>query len=265
MVAGAAQALYAAHPELGPVGIRTREGKVRWRPEWLGNPAVHCPIKGGAPPRQSITAGGGYLPYLSEPLSIERGIRYSGWRACEHRGSIYLTLDEIQRVRPLAAPGPYIVMEPCSPMKNGNRRPPVEFWPALIDDLRVLLPHMRLVQLQHPEAVMVPSLIAVSNTNFRDACAVVEQAVCYIGTEGGLAHAAAALHTPAVVLWGGCVDPYYMGYPEHLNLASETEGSPCGRLDPCAHCLRTWLALDPHFVAAEVLAYTARHGVSRSG
>ncbi len=266
MVAGAAQSLYAAHPELGPVGIATREGKIRWRPEWRGNPAIHCPIKGGAPPRQTITAGGGYLPYLSEPLSLERGIRYSGWRARDHRGSIYLTDEERARVGPLAQVGRYILVEPCSLAKNPNRRPSHMFWYALVDELRAILPRdIRFVQLHHSEALVVPSLVQVPNTAFRDACAVLERADCYIGTEGGLAHAAQALGTPAVVLWGGCVDPYYLGYPEHLNIASQYEDSPCGRLDPCMHCVRAWAGIDPIAVAAELLSYTARHGLPRSG
>ncbi len=266
MVAGAAQSLYAACPDLGPVGIRTREGKLRWRPEWMGNPAIHCPMKGHAPPRQSIMAGGGYLPYLSEPLSLERGIQYSGWRARDHRGSIYLTAAEIAAVRPVAAPGPYILVEPCALSKNPNRRPDASFWYALVHELRAVVPSdIRLVQLHHAEALTVPSLVQIPNPSFRDACAVLEQAVCYIGTEGGLAHAAQALKTPAVVLWGGCVDPLMLGYPEHLNLSSNSTESPCGRLRPCWHCTQAWAALDPGYVAAGVLAYTHAHGVPRSG
>ena len=70
---------------------------------------------------------------------------------------------------------------------------------------------------------------------FRDALPLLKAARLYIGPEGGLHHAAAAMGTPAVVLFGGFTPPSVTGYDFHVNLAGTAEacGTHPGR---CAHC-----------------------------
>jgi len=70
---------------------------------------------------------------------------------------------------------------------------------------------------------------------FKVACAVLRHARLYIGPEGGLHHAAAALGIPAVVIFGGYISPAVTGYRSHANLFTG-QGVGCGRVDPCGHC-----------------------------
>lgn len=74
----------------------------------------------------------------------------------------------------------------------------------------------------------------VDTHSFRDACALLSRADLFMGTDGGLHHAAAALGIPAVVVWGGLVSPKILGYDFHTNLHSGT-GS-CGSKKSCNHC-----------------------------
>lgn len=74
----------------------------------------------------------------------------------------------------------------------------------------------------------------VETKTFRDACALLEKADLFVGTDGGLHHAAAALEKKAVVVWGGFTHPRNLGYDTHINLHSGVE--PCGSLKACAHC-----------------------------
>lgn len=74
----------------------------------------------------------------------------------------------------------------------------------------------------------------VSTDSFRDACALLSNCIAFVGTDGGLHHAAAALGKKAVVIWGGFTHPRNLGYETHINLHSGTE--PCGSLKECSHC-----------------------------
>jgi glycosyl transferase family 9 (putative heptosyltransferase) len=73
----------------------------------------------------------------------------------------------------------------------------------------------------------------VKAPSFRHAMAALSKVSLYIGPEGGLHHAAAALGIPGVVIFGGWVPPQVTGYDTHTNIA---HGKACGTLTPCPHC-----------------------------
>lgn len=73
----------------------------------------------------------------------------------------------------------------------------------------------------------------IETPDFRHALAVLGLAALYIGPEGGLHHGAAAVGTPAVVIFGGFNTPRSTGYAWHENIAV---GEPCGSFDACPHC-----------------------------
>lgn len=80
-----------------------------------------------------------------------------------------------------------------------------------------------------------PQTRHVRTDTFRQAMAVLAGARLYVGTDGALHHAAAALGVPAIVLWGGLIGPKILGYPTHTNIWNGAES--CGihsRL--CPHC-----------------------------
>ena len=71
---------------------------------------------------------------------------------------------------------------------------------------------------------------------FREALQVLSKAKLFIGTDGGLHHAAAALGIPSVVIWTGFTSPRHLGYDTHRNIHDGSE--PCGTYDSvCQHCL----------------------------
>jgi Glycosyltransferase family 9 (heptosyltransferase) len=75
-------------------------------------------------------------------------------------------------------------------------------------------------------------VIAVAS--FRQAAAVLTGVDLAIVPEGGLHHAAAAVGTPAIVIFGGFIPPQVTGYATHINLTGGMEA--CGSWDRCAHC-----------------------------
>jgi ADP-heptose:LPS heptosyltransferase len=70
--------------------------------------------------------------------------------------------------------------------------------------------------------------------NFRDAISVLSKADIYVGPEGGMHHAAAAVGVKAVVLMGGFIPPAVVGYDSHVSLTGGAEA--CGNIEPCVHC-----------------------------
>jgi ADP-heptose:LPS heptosyltransferase len=90
----------------------------------------------------------------------------------------------------------------------------------------------------------------VSTSSFRDACALLDSALLFVGTDGGLHHAAAALAKKAVVVWGGFTHPRNLGYETHVNLHSGTE--PCGNLKPCEHCRKAMSKITVEMVVGAI-------------
>lgn len=73
-------------------------------------------------------------------------------------------------------------------------------------------------------------------SNFREACAVLNKCDYTIGGEGGFTHAAAALKKKGLFIYGGWVHPSITGYKIHKNIYIDIEGSPCGMKVDCEHC-----------------------------
>lgn len=114
----------------------------------------------------------------------------------------------------------------------------------------------RVVQFEYPEMAKRLQRVELfkSAANPRLAMAALSRARLYIGPEGGMHHAAAALGVPAVVIFGGFAPPSVLGYDGHINLTGGAE-SACGLQRPCDHCAAALDAIKPDDVitAAERL------------
>lgn len=75
-----------------------------------------------------------------------------------------------------------------------------------------------------------------------------------VTTEGGVHHMAAAVGTPAVVIWGGYTSPEFLGYPDHFNIFDEHDQSPCGRSSSCGHCRERMNAITVCRVESAILS-----------
>jgi len=76
----------------------------------------------------------------------------------------------------------------------------------------------------------------INVASFREAAAALAGMTLAVVPEGGLHHAAAAVGTPAVVIFGGFIPPAVTGYASHINLAAG--GEACGSWSRCDHCRR---------------------------
>jgi Glycosyltransferase family 9 (heptosyltransferase) len=119
---------------------------------------------------------------------------------------------------------------------------------------------VRVVQFIHKNSRRrLPGITTIEFYKFRDAIATLSLAKLYIGPEGGMHHAAAALGIRAVVIMGGFIPPAVIGYSDHVNLTGDTEA--CGNTQPCEHCRRAMERISVDEVHSHVIAQL---GVSSS-
>ena len=178
----------------------------------------------------------GSRPYISR-IDNKRLIFNDDYSA--KPGEIFLAEDEL-----LDLPeSPYIVIEPNvkSTYKHGmNKSWP--YWSELTD---MGLPFIQLGMGEKP------LFNHVQTKTFRRAMAVLSKAALFVGTDGGLHHAAAALGVPAVVIWTGFSSPRHLGYDTHINIHDGSE--PCGTYSGiCQHCVKKAKAISPEEVKAAI-------------
>jgi hypothetical protein len=222
LAAGQAQRHYEATGQR--VQIVDLHGRPRWHPIWEGNPVIVKPDTGssnGRPPYKLLNAPNA-RPYIVYPFTPESGWTFNtSFRAREHVAKIYLTGDEQRRGWHVKYRyGAYVLIEPWS--KHENLRWPLDHWQALI----AARSDLTWVQHTHKDSPMLQGVHREPAT-FREACGLIASAEVYIRGESGLLHAAAALGTQTIALWGGCMDWDVLGnYPKQLGLGISRPSSP---------------------------------------
>lgn len=154
------------------------------------------------------------------------------WRCVP--GEIYFTHGEVSAGHRHGKG--FVVIEPnVVPWKSSaaNKRWPLDRYQAVADAL--IADGVTVVQFENPDGEpMLRNVKPLKTRTFRDACAILKHAGLYLGSEGGMHHAAAAVGIPGVVLFGGFIPPAVTGYATHTNLV----GSDffCGSFSTCQHC-----------------------------
>jgi ADP-heptose:LPS heptosyltransferase len=148
-------------------------------------------------------------------------------------GELFLTPAEQKRAE-IDAGSNFILIEPNVPMwKRSSWNKMWHGYQEVADRLKAR--ELDVVQLVYQGMhTKLRGVRYLTSTNIRQAMAYLARARLFIGPEGGLHHAAAALNVPAIVLFGGFVPPAITGYDFHVNLTGGVEA--CGALDHCTHC-----------------------------
>ncbi len=94
----------------------------------------------------------------------------------------------------------------------------------------------------------IPGVEYIHCSDFRFAASVIANARAAVLPEGGLAHAAAAVGTPSVVIFGGFTPIEVLGYRMHRNLGRDA----CGSRKKCDHCAKEMERITPEQVKAEL-------------
>src|SRR5262245_1161161 len=142
--------------------------------------------------------------------------------------------DNIEQAMSLRRPGA-VLLEPNVPWHKSvaiNKDWGQARWQELANKLTRA--GWRVLQTSYGE-VRLFNVGIVPVASFREAAAIVQSVDLAIVPEGGLHHAAAAVGTRAIVIFGGFIPPQVTGYSwPHINLTGSAEA--CGSLDRCLHC-----------------------------
>lgn len=138
-------------------------------------------------------------------------------------------------LREAGVDGAFLAVEPeTNPEFFGDLRAwPFERWQAVADTLHA--DGLRIVQLGLAGARPLAGAADLrGKTDFRTACAVLEKASLFLGTESGLMHAARAVGTDATIIWGGVTLPEFAAYPDFQDVVCKRVAcAPCGNQGWC--------------------------------
>lgn len=228
MLSGEARLLQQKDPR--PIGVY-RRGVPYFHWAWDHNPrfATIDDMRRGRPhQRYDLGMGRSRRPYACPEKSTAERWSWTNWRAVP--GEIYFGPGERERARVLIAPQEFIVIEPhIKPGAPINKDWGFARYQAVVDRTR----RLPWVQFDYGRPLLT-GVRPVGTTTMRDAFAVLEMARAYVGPEGGVHHAAAAMNVPGVVIFGGYISPANTGYDIHRNIF--TGGQACGWRTPCIHC-----------------------------
>lgn len=234
MASGEARRLHKSNQQ--PVLIVDRHGRPQWSEVWEGVPYIlKRPIQGAY---TRLFNAPGHRPYIAG-----KSPRNWTWRAYKPMpAEMFFTAEE----RAFAEPYRGMVMIEPNVKANGhdNKAWIADRWGKVIDRINpgMVLDDGLFVQCIPPGGRGLDEIVRHVNTpTFRDACAVLSVAKAFIGTEGGLMHAAAALGTPSVILWSEFISPDITGYPTMTNLRHA--GRPCGNRLSCPTCRKSMEAI----------------------
>lgn len=150
-------------------------------------------------------------------------------------GEFYFDKDELNWG--LGVGSNFIVIEPnVNPNKSWSDN---KIWPYdRYDKVAEILvgQGFRVIQFSYGPGHVIPKVQQIQSPSFRLAASALSRASLYIGAEGGMHHAAAAVGVKGVVLFGGFIAPHSTGYDFHTNITNDNEA--CGSLKRCEHCIK---------------------------
>lgn len=197
------------------VGDGTR---IIWSEVFRNNPRITDKISPDAVWVKNVS---GNRPYIDYSKSDRTKFVWKPYKV--EPGEIYFSADELRWQQK-----GFVYIEPnVKGSFGGNKDWGFNRWQEVVNNL----PGIWFVQGTGKKLNNVDQL---ETKSFRDACALLSRASLFIGTDGGMHHAAAALGKRAVVVWGGLVGPNTLGYDFHTNLCKSK--TFCGSQLTCPHC-----------------------------
>jgi len=232
-----------------PVRITDKDGKPRWAEIWAGQTAIVHP--GETPMRSAVLLNApGARPYIvaweswkKRPVSVFS----RQWRARDCMAAYKVDMSILGR-GPLALKRTVIVEHRSPDPSSPNKAIEAKKMSQIVAGLGAM--GLRAIHVTPRRAKPDPVTETFWCANGMELMSMMQAGAGYLGVEGGLHHAAAAVGRPAVVLFGGFASPDRTGYAIHENLTGDNGGRPCGRWAPCDHCEKAMGSISVEMVLA---------------
>jgi ADP-heptose:LPS heptosyltransferase len=241
MAAGEARLLHAQRKL--PVLIVGIDGRPRWSEVYEGNPYL---LRWGQRACKHVRMING--PH-ARPYIASKTDKQWTWRPYQPKpAEVFLTDEEKAFAEPYRG---MVMVEPNGKnIGHSNKLWLWERWVALLEGST--LQFVQCISGLGGQNVLHKAQ-RVTTPTFRHAMAVLSVCRLFVGGEGGLHHAAAAVGVPAVVLFGGFISPEVTGYQQHENLFTGL-GLGCGARVDCVHCRSAMQRISVEDVNAKINA-----------
>lgn len=207
------------------VVVVDRLNRPRWSEAFENNPKI---LRGHMMGAERLLNAGGARPYIKAKTDT-----HWLWKRWEiSPGELFLTQAENEYGLQFSG---RVLVEPNTKVPNSNKAWPFERWQELVRSLDAPW-----LQIGGPDTRRLDGVDFVA-TSVREAFAILKYSKAFVGTEGALHHAAAALKTPAVVLWSEFISPAFTGYESQVNIRKTH--NVCGARYPCKSCNESMLAI----------------------
>lgn len=236
MAAGEARAL---HERTGkPVAIVDGRGRAQWVDLFDGIPYILPRVVPGC---AIVLSGSGQRPYI-----VMKTPGRWRWKPYEPKpAELRFTLDE--QLLGSQHAGKVMIEPNVKAIGHTNKAWIWDRWQQLVE----AFPPGTFLQCGAPGSRWLEGVEILATSTFREALAVLSRSLAIVTTEGGLMHGAAAVGTPAVVLWSEYISPEITGYKQHVNLRHA--GNPCGIRLNCPSCRRSMQAITVDEVRAALV------------
>jgi len=210
------------------VCIVDRGNRAQWIDLWNGIDYILPRYEHGA---VRIVNTSGVRPYILAKLAT----RWK-WKPYKPKpAEVKFTLDELRFAEPFRG---LVMIEPnVKAIGHSNKAWIWRRWEQLVD----AMPDTQFVQCSPGNGGQLFGTKLAITPTFRHAIAVLSVCRAFVGTEGGLMHGAAAVGTPAVILWSEFISPNITGYEMHRNIRHA--GEACGSRLDCSGCRKSMAAI----------------------
>jgi ADP-heptose:LPS heptosyltransferase len=233
MAAGEARRLFEKTGR--PVLILNARGRIQQRSEvWDGNPYILRTFGLNHLAYNRIINAPGVRPYI-----VGKTPERWTWKPYKPTpAELFFTEREQKLAKRFAG---NVMLEPN--VKDNGHTNKAWLWPRweeLAYRIRKEL-GLQTMQCGPPGSKLLTHVLSIETKQFREAAAILSGARAFVGSEGGLMHAAAATKTPSVILWSEFISPEITGYATMTNLRHA--GEPCGRRVDCPGCRKAMEAI----------------------
>jgi ADP-heptose:LPS heptosyltransferase len=167
---------------------------------------------------------------------IEQCCEVYGIKNPELKCDIFLDPFEIENVENICSSldKDFVTIEPYSKTNyTPNRSYPFEKFQAIVN---AISSKIQVVQIGNTDSKLLSNVIDMrGETSFREATGVIGKSKLFISCEGGLAHAATATDTKALVIITGYQSQRMVAYPQNINV-NISNHDVCGLKVECPQC-----------------------------
>jgi len=149
---------------------------------------------------------------------IELGCEYYGIKNPELKCNLYFTEAEKNKVDEIFdVKKKFIAIEPHSKIDyTANNAYPFEKWQNIVNHFKS---EIQFVQIGVGGKKVLDSVIDFTGRfSYRETCYIIQKAICFLGTIGGLMHGANAVDTKSIIIVTPYQHPNMACYPENINI-----------------------------------------------